>query len=303
MKTAKITFTILFAVLSFATQQARAFSINFDYTYDTAGFFTTEAKTTLAQVSTLYGSLITTELSAIQPSGSNMWNMDIANPVTQVDETIYNPTVAANTVTIFVGGSDLGQLGLGGPGGLGGTGNVAWIETILYRGVPGAKEGMAASPWGGTISFNNSTNWNFSLDNPTPLQLDFYSVALHEVAHVLGIGTSAAWQSFVRSGNQFIGPASTAANDGTYPGLNTANDHWNSSLTSINLDGNLQQPAMSPQIMAGQRKTLTQLDLAGLTDVGWTVVTPVPEPEVATLIALGLLATILVRYRNQKGSY
>jgi hypothetical protein len=47
---------------------------------------------------------------------------------------------------------------------------------------------------------------------------------------------------------------------------------------------------MDPDITPGTRKYFTDLDYAGMTAIGWSVVTPVPETSVSlNLLAGGLL--------------
>ena len=83
------------------------------------------------------------------------------------------------------------------------------------RGQPGTPAPFA--PWGGAISFDDSpgTNWYFGT-GPGGLQAgqsDFFTVAEHEIGHVLGIGTSPQWSAQVSNGF-FVGPAAEAANGG-----------------------------------------------------------------------------------------
>ena len=59
--------------------------------------------------------------------------------------------------------------------------------------------------WGGSVAFDIDANWHFnSATNPTGGKVDFYSVALHELAHALGFGATNEWDSLV-SGTTFIG--------------------------------------------------------------------------------------------------
>lgn len=284
----------------FGLTPTQALLINFDYSYDTIGFYTTEAKATLANVSSLYENLISMRLDAIIPSGGNTWTMDFNNPSTGTPLTLSDQTVAENTILIFLGSQDLGgsQLGYGGHGGYSSFGSTNWNNNVAYRGNTDAQAGTAFSLWGGAISFNNTATWNLTLAPPTAGQNDFYSVAIHEIGHVLGFGSSTIWDDQI-SGTTFTGAASTTENGGVNPQLSPGLDHWASSINSPTVNGAVsQQTAFSPSITTGTRKDLTQLDLAGLQDLGWQVI---PEPSALTLIGLGILViTYRKRTRNTK---
>ncbi|MEZ6130516.1 MAG: GEVED domain-containing protein [Planctomycetaceae bacterium] len=257
--------------------------IRIDYTYDTSGFFNVQARRdVLEQVASVYESRITDTLDAIVPSGGNSWNAIINNPTTGAQTTVSNPTIPADTVVVYVGARNLSSgLGIGGPGGFSSVGSPAFNTAVETRGesgvIPNGTNDTDFAPWGGTISFDNSVNWNFSQDPPTSGQNDFYSVALHEMAHVLGYGTAESFRRLTNTANRFTGAASVAANGGTVP-MHSDGSHWVSGTTST-LPGTttVQEAAMDPQITTGTRKHFTNLDWAALDDLGWDV-SPVAAP-------------------------
>jgi hypothetical protein len=245
---------------------------------------------------------LTDSLSALTPGGQNSWSATFSNPATGSQQSVNNPSVSANTIVIYVGARNLGAstLGLGGFGGFSASGAQSWADLISKRGQTGAPT-TDFGPWGGSISFNNTASWYFDSDPSTVDvpggQSDFYSVALHELGHVLGIGTATSWNNQI-SGGQFTGAASAAAHGGTPVPLDASGGHWANGTTST-LPGTstLQDAAMDPSLTVGTRKNFTDLDFAGLTDVGWQV-TPVPEPEqYAFVAALGLLGFLIYRRR------
>ena len=127
-------------------------------------------------------------------------------------------------------------------------------------------------PWGGSVTFDTTANWSFAGTGGTPGagQYDFLTVALHELGHVLGIGTSSSWFTDVNvSNNTFTGPQAEASYGGPVPldagaGDGSPDGHW--------ADGTLsggQVTVMNPVIPAGARRLFTALDWAGLEDIGW----------------------------------
>ena len=264
------------ARLSFITMESRLLptvSIAMNYGFDLNNFFNTQAKKDLLQLAadTLSGSL-NDSLSAITPSGSNTWTVNFPNPSTGANQSISNLTVSANTLIIYVGGSALSQTseaGEGSTGGFNGTGDPNWISLIQSRGQAGALASPPTDygPWGGAIRFDNTgtTNWYFG-QNPNGIgigQTDFLSVAEHEIGHVLGIGTTPAWNAKV-VGNNFTGAFAQAANGGQPVPVNAGKDHWAAGTTS-----NGQLASMDPTLANGTRILFSPLDYAGLADVGW----------------------------------
>lgn len=129
--------------------------------------------------------------------------------------------VPEDTIIVYVGARDLGgnTRGLAGPGGWGASAiSQSWFDLIAGRGNPGAEPANPnaqtdTAPWGGTITFDIDSTWNFSLtQNLTGTE--FVSVALHEMAHVLGIGTVPSWDNLVSGGtfNGFAANLSYGAN-------------------------------------------------------------------------------------------
>lgn len=188
-----------------------------------------------------------------------------------------NFSVPANTVVIFVGGRDLegNQVGGGAPGGPNGA---------FPRGqgtiVGGSADDFAS--WGGIVAFDTKTstgtdrNWHFGVDSlPGPGQVDFLSVAMHELGHVFGFGTSASLENKV-SGGLLQGAASTALyGEGVplvfNPGTNK-HEHWGDDLKSPPY-ANEPVPSFGGTLRLGRRVLLSPLDYAGLKDIGWQVPT------------------------------
>ena len=246
-------------------------TVQFDYTLDTNGFFLQQSRRDLLQAAadTLTANLQDT-LTAITPGGANSYNFDTFNPGTLLDVSIPNVAVPANTIIIYAAGSSLGDgiLGLGGPASYSGlTGSQTFIDSVAGRGQAGAIATPATdfgSP-GGSIAFNVDMPWYFgsAISGIGSGQDDFYSVALHELGHVLGIGTADSWQNLI-TGTTFNGLQSRAANNGIAPSVTADGGHWADNTVS-----NGQEASMTPSIASGVRKNFTPLDFSGLDDLGW----------------------------------
>jgi hypothetical protein len=257
---------------------APSITIQLDYSHDTGGFFTGHAdRQSLLQTAANNLSLrLGDALSAIAPSGSNTWTAVFSDPGNGNQAQDANPTIASNTLRVFAGGRDLGSnvLGLGGPGGLSASGTQSWLNTVEGRGQAGALGSSNSQtdfgPWGGSVSFSTTfANWFFGTTTSgiQPNQVDFLSVAEHELGHMLGFGTAHSWENLV-SGSTFTGATAVKEFGGSVPTdaafPNAA--HW--------ANGTSDHGAictMDPVATNGARTAFTALDFSGLQDLGWQV--------------------------------
>ncbi|MCC6353771.1 MAG: peptidase M10A and M12B matrixin and adamalysin [Verrucomicrobiae bacterium] len=282
----------------------------FDYTYDSLGFFAganTNRRDTLEAAGSFFETYLADDLLTLDATNSgnpaNTWAARFTDPSDGVTlRSLTNLVVTSDTLTVFVGARDLpgGALGQGGPGGFFASGTASWLETVRARGETGALGPVTndCGPWGGALSFDTGVNWYFDSDVATietfPGTNDFYSVALHELAHLLGFGTA---QSFNRllSGLSFTGSSSVAEYGGEVPMYNTS--HWLTNAVSSLYGGvGTQEVAMDPDLLVGTRKYFTELDVAGLADAGWEFL--IPEPPCLAMAA-ALLAILALRRRGR----
>ena len=151
--------------------------------------------------------------------------------------------------------------------------------------------------WKGTITFSEDHTWYSGIDESFS-GIDLYSVAIHELGHVLGVGIVNTWRNLV-SGNHFYGENATSVYGGPVP-LDAAGAHWLAGVEST-LPGTetWQQPSYTPALLWGTRQYLTDLDLAGLADIGWSV-SSVPEPEMLYLLLSGLGIVGLAARRHRR---
>jgi len=288
----KLTSSLICGAMLAASQPALAnIDIVFDYTYDSSGFFTganSSRQTLLNDAASVFETRFGDTLSAITSSGSNHFNADFFNPSNGSSTTINDFSVLADKLVVYVGAFNLGSgtLGQGGPGGFSAGGSSAFLNNASSRGEPGALGTPASQtdfgPWGGSISFNSTSPWYFDSNTGTTESFsgfNFYSVAIHELGHVLGFSTADSFSNHI-SGGVFTG---TAVNALTGSGQAvTADGHWAEGLSYLG-----QETAMDPTIAAGQRKLFTELDFAAMKDLGWEV-SPVPEAETWGMMLAGL---------------
>ena len=243
-------------------------NFDFDYTYDTSNFFNTAQKReTLELAAAIIGSQLGDSLNAINPSGANSWSAIFPRPDNGATVEVDNPSIAADTLLVYVGARNLGtSVGNGGFGGYRASGTTSWQNNVNYRGETGETSGTDFGPWGGQLTFNTATDFHFGetvegLDND---ESDFLSVAIHELSHLLGFGLAGSFTSHV-SGGRFNGPEAVAEFDGSgnVP-LSSSGSHIAGSTTD---EG--RESAMDPGLARGERKLLTQLDWAVLADMGW----------------------------------
>lgn len=131
---------------------------------------------------------------------------------------------------------------------------------------------------------------------------DFYSVALHEMIHAIGIGTSDTWNSLIPTGTTDWTGSNVITLRGNGTNIVTGDAaHIADGAMSISISTGLAQEAvMDPSITQGTRKGLTQLDLAFLRDIGFSTV---PEPSALLLVLAAALPLMLARRRKMDAAF
>jgi hypothetical protein len=249
----------------------------FDYSLDSAGFFADiQRRQILQNVGDAIASKLSDSLQAIIPSGASTWTATFLDPITGGASTRLNLTVNANEILVFVGARSMGNTrGLASRGGFRNAGPTQeFIDLVRARGQIGALSSPATDfgPWGGSLAFDSVSNWHFGADT-TELdsnEIDFATVASHELIHLLGFGLSPSFDAKIVSGG-FAG-ANAVAVAGVSPVPMADSDHFSASIQS-----NGQQTLMAPQIDNGLRRLPTRLDFAALQDTGWQISTQVVQ--------------------------
>lgn len=265
-----------FAALSWLNNSF-AISFIFDYSLDTNGFFTTERQQIVNLAGQTFSNLLI-DRDAIIPSGINSWNWTFTHPSTGNPYTIENPSIGAGQLRIYLGARSLGSstLGLGGGVGWAAYGTASWIQQISDTNTPSAYK-----PFAGAISLSTDINWYSGISDAVPSnQFDLFSVVLHEIGHVLGIGISTvqAWNNNINTSNQtFIGTNAVALYGSAIP-LESDYAHFLQGTTYNGTSFN-----MVPAITPGTRRYFTDPELAALVDMGYVLI---PEPSSSWLLLL-----------------
>lgn len=264
---------VFLSVESLDERLVPALTLQFDYSLDTFGFFNDPTRrAALEAAGSQLVSRIDASLSEISPILGNTWSLLLNSPSSGSQIEIPNPTIPANTIRVYVGAYNLGasEAGEGGFGGYRASGDSFWLNTIQTRGHTGF------SLWGGSLAFDLNQNWNFSTNPPAVGQTDFFTVATHELGHLLGIGTADQYFRLVQGG-AFHGPNAIAANGGSPPRVSSDTAH----LAQGTLSGG-QQASLQPFLVSGQRYGFSELDYAILKDIGWTVTSSATGPVLGT---------------------
>jgi hypothetical protein len=259
-------------------------SFALDFSLDsTGGLFdasTTDGQTaraTMARAAQVFSDRLLDNLTAITPGGSNTWTPTIVNPATGANRTpAFTGGVGANVIKVFVGSGPLNatEVGMAYAGTATRDGTQAFKDNADSRAQGGALTTPKTDfgPWGGSIAFDWSTDWNLALTTGglTPNKVDLYTVALHEFVHLLGFsGTQPSYANLV-VGTAFTGLNAKAANGGLVaPSVNGS--HWLGMSSTVGMNGPAQVALMDASLPTGVRRRVTLLDWAALDDVGWTL--------------------------------
>ena len=294
--------TVVLLILAISAR-AKAITISIDYSFDVSpSFFDTPSKKeALEAAAQFFEETLVDQLDAIIPEGNRSWSANLADTNSTDPKQVSGLIVPADTLIIYAGARDLPDDSLGRA--IQGLalidGGLDWANAVQTRGERNAK-GVCATdfaPWGGSLAFDTKDSsgaarqWHFDVDsNPAPDQYDLFSVALHEIGHLLGIGDGTfSWKNSVNTNDNdksFTGPASMAA-FGDQPVPLEGTRHWAARTTSqVYPDGEPQMAAMASDLPAGTRHLFTHLDVAALDDIGWDIAPlgpadtqPTMEPE------------------------
>lgn len=334
-----------------------ALEIRVDYRFDTNGFFDDPAARavmeaaakrwsrvidqTLLPVNMTDGEFIDGRFEIIHPSTGEIYVMSAAEgektdfnvqggglPV--ADEYLDGFTLEEDVWILFVGARVINEAARGGP--IGGGGNLGVVfsdpESFLNRGFNEGAESLAML--GGAISFDLDRNWNFNLANlGSGSALDFYTVALHEIGHGLGLNSRAVaeWRDLI-NGDRFVGQNVIAVYQEetgvAVSGLKIESPeprdyHWKTGEYDSKLfplgtplyfgtvgPNRPQDLLMEPSFMTGvfDRLEITNIDVAALRDLGWSVISEDPPrgPELPIETGRAADGTLAIKFIAEEGA-
>jgi hypothetical protein len=263
---------------------SKRFNIEFDYRFDKQGFFSDpKRRKTLEAAAQLWESYIDDDFTNI-PSGTEF---RVTNPETKKREVV-RLTKPIDDLKIFVGarsnprGDSL--LAFGKPDGLNAQGTIYRNRTRFSK----------FEPWAGSIAFNSAiTSWHFdstpSLLNVPLGQADFFSVAVHQIGHVLGIGTSPIFK-LKATGRTFNGLNAKVVNNGQGIPISEDGRHIRQGFLSNG------QTVLMNSARRVRRIMPTAADRAILADIGYAVPALEPQgevPDITTIADDQVFGTVL----------
>lgn len=260
-----------------AATPLRALNIQFDFSYDSLGFFSDPLrKSTLEAAARSWEEKLAGAQTPAIPlgTGGNTWTLSFNRPdhpasLGGANTSIVNKPLPANTIVIYVGarpdvyGGYLGYAEFN----YHVSGSSAWVKLIQDR-----NTGTRFASFGGAIAFDSDASWYFDSDPGSkenfPNQTDFYTLAMHEIGHLLGFTYGAAAFSRQALGGKFHGVRVVALNGGA-PELGIGG-HWQAGLQ---FQG--KPMVMAPHLAWNERAWINPLDAAVLHDLGYVAETGV----------------------------
>ncbi len=240
-----------------------AFDIAFDYRFAESDFFDDSVRAVLDAAAAVWEDLIGDEFDDV-PAGVSFTVRDPGASDSFVDLELDS---AIDDLRIFVG-TNAPPFGMGGP-------DSRALARAQVEGENARGDAFAArigadfrgdgpvtdfQPFAGSLSINPDPYWGVELADAAPRRLDLFSLVLHEIGHVLGLGTAPIFQDRVGP-DGFTGPNATAVNGGA-PVPMTPNGHHPRAETGT---------LMAPALAAGERQQPQALDKAMLADIGYAI--------------------------------
>lgn len=265
-----------------------SFNIEFDYRFDDRGFFDNPVRrNALEAAADIWENLIQDEFPNV-PAGTQF---SINNPQNGAQSPLITLEEPIDDLLIFIGaqsppfGDSGSALARGGFSGVDASGE--FFASRISSDFQGTGPVTNFEPWAGNISFDPSPNLSdgtraecffdatpeTSNDIPNG-SIDFIGTALHEIGHVLGIGSAPIFEE-IGTGGAFDGVNATAVNNGKPIPLEDDLFHVQEGFFN-------DQVLMDPVVDLG-RSLPSQVDLALLSDIGYEIDGFTPQGSTPTI--------------------
>jgi hypothetical protein len=280
-----------------------AIDIIFDYSYDTGNYFGDEQRYIMEQVAYVFESRITSGFTSTRPediTGATgvTANLYFRNPTTQ---SIVEPVIGSGSMTadgneigkeneliIFLGARNTGFSSSSVLASASATNSyVSSYSSSSARDAWNARKNSKDTssvfqPVAGSSQVNSTKSFYFDTDLTTHTdaevsgKVDFYTVMVHEIGHIMGFNTHNAWNANL-SGSNWTGAEAmkeysleNPPNGEAVPLVSSTNPHWNLGLDYDKVNCGC-HPSMLPSVSSNKRTTFSDLDFALLKDIGYSI--------------------------------
>lgn len=237
-----------------------SFNIKFDYRFDDANFFTAKRKAILEQAGNIWSSYIQDDFTPIPAEEILRFPIDNSEREVILNKPIDDVIIFASSVNLNSDSLTFGE----------GSFHADFVNGSDRE---SRIKGSDFEPWLGTIEFNANAVNNLYFDRTPktdndipPDKQDFLSLSLHEIGHILGIGTSDAFANQIQAG-KFVGKKSVLLNHVQPIPLDADRNHIQDGFS---LDPR-RDALLDKSFTFGERNLPTNLDLAILSDIGYDI--------------------------------
>ena len=283
----------LYLFLGISQSVRGAVDIIFDYSYDTSGFFTSEAKYVMDQAAFAFESRLANQtLGSMIPADYNstaVGKLVIENPTTGADLNVtFGSTTSRgnivgkeNEIIIFPGARAVGTSYVGKY-----TSEYNFGDTDLsdsYWTYIDSRDELGDDPpvFGGSLSMNSDLDWYFDTnltshsDALNSGKYDFYSAVIHQLGHFFGFDSWMYATDYLWDENYTVFESSNVTNEYSGNGVPVVSESGTNGLNFGDLNTSLINcdchPAMVEFNSTNTRIPFSDLDFAVLKDVGFTI--------------------------------